>query len=246
MSGSCFIGTSGFSYNHWVGAYYPPELRQHDRLAFYSRDFSTVEINATFYRLQSAAAFRHWQEATLAGFRFAIKGSRYVTHIKRLRDSRQAIQRFFTPSKGFGEKLAVTLWQTPPNLACDLGLLDDFLSVLIEVAPRDVRQVFEFRGENWLTAETYKVLDSYGCGVVIADSDRYPTAEDAVCGGFVYLRFHGRTANGYNYRESDLMEWAEKIKRWMVEGHDVYAYFNNDAGAFAIRNARALNAMVKL
>jgi uncharacterized protein YecE (DUF72 family) len=245
MSASCFIGTSGFSYNHWVGLYYPPELHHRERLAFYSRDFSTVEINATFYRLQSADTFRHWQEATPTGFRFAIKGSRYVTHIKRLRDSRQAIQRFFTPSKDLGKKLAVTLWQTPPNLACDLSLLDDFLSVLIEVAPRGVRQVFEFRGENWLTAETYAVLDSHGCGVVIADSDRYPTAGNIVCGGFVYLRFHGRTANGYNYRESDLKVWAEKIKRWMVEGHDIYAYFNNDAGAYAISNAKTLKAMVE-
>lgn len=245
MSASCFIGTSGFSYDHWVGAYYPPELHHRERLAFYSRDFSTVEINATFYRLQSAATFRHWQEATPTGFRFAIKGSRYVTHIKRLRDSRQAIQRFFTPSKDLGKKLAITLWQTPPNLACDLSLLDEFLSMLTEVAPRGVRQVFEFRGENWLTAKTYAVLDSHGCGVVIADSDRYPTAGDTVCGDFVYLRFHGRTANGYNYRESDLKVWAEKIKRWMVEGHDVYAYFNNDARAYATRNAKTLSAMVE-
>ncbi|MFH1736782.1 MAG: DUF72 domain-containing protein [Actinomycetota bacterium] len=245
MSASCCIGTSGFSYDHWVGAYYPPELHQRDRLAFYSRDFSTVEINATFYRLQSAAAFRHWQEATPTGFRFTIKGSRHVTHVKRLRDSRAAIQRFFTPSKKLGKKLAVTLWQTPPNLARDPSLLDDFLSVLIEEAPRGVRQVFEFRGENWLTAETYTVLDSHGCGVVIADSNRFPSAGDTVCGGFVYLRFHGRTANGYNYRVSDLKVWAEKIKRWMVEGRDVFAYFNNDAGAYAIRNAKTLKAMVE-
>lgn len=244
MSASVYIGTSGFSYNHWDGVYYPPGLRPRERLAFYSREFSTVEINATFYHLQSAHTFQQWQGETPPEFKFTIKGSRYITHVKRFRDSRDAVRRFFGPAKELGDKLAVTLWQTPPNFPRDLDVLDEFLSVLKEEAPAGIRQTFEFRSKDWLTEETYAILDSRGCGVVIPDSDRYPAAENIVTSGFVYVRFHGRTADGYNYTDSELMPWSEKIKKWLADGHDVFVYFNNDTEANAVRNAATLKNMI--
>ncbi len=244
MSANIFIGTSGFSYDHWNGAYYPTGLPQRDLLAFYSRDFTTVEINATFYRLQNVATFKRWREETPPAFRFAVKGSRYVTHLIRLKDARDAVMRFYAPAAELGDKLSVTLWQTPPDLSKDLSLLDGFLNVLNEETPPGVRQAFEFRSEDWLTRETYSLLDERGCGLVIADSDRYPTAENIVCGGFAYLRFHGRAKNGYDYREGDLKLWAAKIRRWTAESLDVYAYFNNDARAYAVKNAKYLKSII--
>ncbi|MFA5867684.1 MAG: DUF72 domain-containing protein [Actinomycetota bacterium] len=246
MGASCYIGTSGFSYDHWSGPYYPSEIRQNERLAFYARDFTTVEINATFYRLQSAQSYKRWKGDTPLSFRFSVKGSRYITHLKRLRDTGEAVARFYALADELGEKLAVTLWQTPPDFYKDLNLLADFLTLLKAQAPSGVRHAFEFRSEDWFTGETYSLLDSHGCGLVIADSDLYPTQTDVVCGGFIYLRLHGRKANGYNYREIDLKPWADKIASWMAEDIDVYAYFNNDTKGFAIRNALSLRRMLKM
>jgi uncharacterized protein YecE (DUF72 family) len=240
MSATCYIGTSGFSYDHWDGSYYPPGLRPQERLAYYAKDFSTVEINSTFYKLQSAKTFGLWRDETPPEFKFTIKGSRYITHIKRLRDSREYVQRFFAPAKELGDKLAVTLWQTPPNLGRDLQRLEAFLALVAEAAPRGTRQAFEFRNEEWMDEKTFSLLDSCNCGAVIADSDNYPKVPDIITGGFAYLRFHGRAVDGYNYSESELRDWSEKIKKWTANGYDVFAYFNNDTMANAVRNAKTL------
>lgn len=240
MDGRLFVGTSGFSYDHWVGTYYPSDLAQRDRLSFYARDFSTVEINATFYRLQKVSTYEHWKRITPESFRFALKGSRYITHIKRLRGAGDALKRFYAPTSELGNKFAVTLWQTPANLSKDLSVLSDFIEATKEEAPKGVLQAFEFRNSEWLDQKTYTLLDESGCGIVIADSDSYPVVDDIVCGGIFYVRFHGRASDGLDYTKNELNAWAEKISRRVSEGNDVYAYFNNDTKAYAANNAKYL------
>lgn len=183
------VGTSGYVYRHWKGVLYPTGLPTPRWLARYAEAFSTVELNATFYRLPPAGAAARWRDETPAGFEFAAKGSRFLTHMKRLTDTGLGVRRFFARLRGLGVKLTVVLWQLPPQMKrVDLDRLDAFLAAL----PKRVRHVFEFRDEAWYLAEVCDVLDAHGAAFcehdIVAKRPPRPT------GGFRYLRFHGRSA----------------------------------------------------
>lgn len=237
-----FLGCSGFSYDHWRGNFYPEGLPAKRWFEYYRSVFDTVELNVTFYRTPKAETFRHWHEESEAAFSFAIKGSRYITHIKRLVDTEEAVARFFTPAEELREKLQVVLWQFPPQFRADPPRLESFLD---QVAPYHGRHTLEFRNESWLTDDVVKLCRSRNVSLCMADHpaflDEAPATAD-----FVYIRRHGiqGSYNGF-YTEEELQRDAARIRDYLGRGLDVYIYFNNDAGGAAPQNARDLQAMLR-
>lgn len=239
MPGVVRIGTSGWSYDHWAGCFYPDGLKSSERLAYYASRLSTVEINATFYRMPSEAMVRAWHDHTPAGFRFAVKGSRFVTHFRKLQDAGQSVRAFTERMRLLGEKLDVMLWQLPPDVQIDVGLLDAFLSEL----PSDVRQAIEFRHESWLAEETYEVLRTHDVAHVQVSSDRMPV-DFTTTAPFVYVRFHGLAGYHGAYVEPALLQWVDFLSEQSNAGRDAYVYFNNDAGGHAPADAVRLRDML--
>jgi uncharacterized protein YecE (DUF72 family) len=240
--GKLFLGTSGYSYKHWKGIFYPSDLPQAHWLEFYCQHFATVELNVTFYRLPSPQAFDGWYQRTPPDFCFAAKGSRFITHIKKLKDCRQPLQVFKENATALGEKLAVCLWQLPPNLQYNSERLEAFCRLLIDEYP-EKRHTFEFRHESWLQKECYDILSAHGFALCIPISPDYPRQEQ-LAAPFSYIRFHSsETRANSSYTDKELSQWAEKIRRWLKE-HDVYVYFNNDASGFAIANAKTLRDFI--
>ena len=229
-----FIGTSGWVYPHWRGLFYPEGVPQGRWLEFYARHFSTVELNNSFYHLPSERAFLRWKETTPPGFRFSVKVSRLITHLKKLRNVEAPLENFLSRARLLGEKLGPLLYQTPPNLHRDLALLESFLRLL----PRDLRHVFEFRHQSWLEEEVYELLGLYGVGFCIYDMPGLTTRVLATA-PYAYIRFHGATGLYYScYSDGELEQWAQRIRA--LPARDVFIYFNNDAEAHAVANARAL------
>ncbi len=231
------VGTSGYQYRHWRGVLYPARLPTRAWLARYAAFFDTVELNATFYRLPTAAGVDRWRDGVPAGFLFAVKGSRYLTHLKRLRDTGEGLERFYAPVSRLGDRLAVTLWQLPPQLGPDLERLDRFLSRL-----PPGRHAVEFRDPAWYTAETCAVLDRHGAA--FCEHDRVEARPPGHTGGFRYVRFHGTTGRYHGrYGSAALRPWAEDLLAWARRGTDAFVYFNNDLGGAAVRDALDLLAL---
>lgn len=232
-----YIGTSGFSYPHWKGVFYPPDTGERQWLDYYARHFSTVELNATFYRLPAEATFRSWAARAPGAFLYAVKLSRYITHIKRLREVRDPLELFTRRARLLGEHLGPLLVQLPPGLRPDLPLLEDFLALC---AP-ELRWTVEFRDPSWLRDATYAALSRHNAALCIHDIiEDHPLRATA---DFVYARFHGAGVRyGGNYPDEHLRRWAGFIRAWQEEGRDVYAYLNNDIHGYAVQNARTLIA----
>jgi uncharacterized protein YecE (DUF72 family) len=229
-----YIGTSGFSYPHWRGNFYPQDLPQSEWFLYYTKYFDTVEINTTFYRQIKKETFINWRKIAGDNFVFALKGNRFITHIKKLKNCQKDVGRFFEAVEG-----DVILWQLPPGMRCDLKRLEEFLKIL----PQSFRQAFEFRNQTWLNLGVYKLLRKYKVAVVFQDYPDWPMTEK-VTASFIYLRFHGRTGLYSScYTKKELLVWAQKIKDWLKQGRDVYAYFNNDALGYAIENAQTLKGL---
>lgn len=244
--GKLLIGTSGYNYPHWGhGVFYPKGLPQRRWLEFYSREFDTVELNVTFYRLVKRSVFEGWYRRTPDRFSFAVKGSRYITHIKRLKNCEDALQRFCESVEGLGEKLEVVLWQLDPRFPYDKTRLTLFAELLTESRlMRNTRHTFEFRHESWFIPEAIRLLERHGFSLCIADSPHLPSRH-ILTADFVYLRFHGsRSLYGSKYTEEELTHWAEKCRAWLDEDRPVYAYFNNDASGYAVENARRLREIL--
>jgi uncharacterized protein YecE (DUF72 family) len=231
------IGCSGWNYAHWRnGVFYPPRLAQRNWLRFYAKHFDTVEVNMTFYRLPKAPAVARWVEETPAGFTFAVKVSRYVTHVKRLLDVSQHLPLLYERIQPLldSPKLGPLLWQLPPTFPLDL----DRLAQALEHLHDGQRHCFEFRHPSWFIERTYTLLREHNVALVIGDR---PQVNDfqahELTADFTFVRFHGGThgANG-NYSHAELDEWAERLERWSSEV-DVFAYFNNDWEGYAIENA---------
>lgn len=230
------VGTSGYQYLHWRDVLYPRGLPLRAWLARYAGYFDTVELNATFYRLPSPAAVDRWRAAVPPGFVFAVKGSRFLTHLKRLRDAGPGLQRFFAPVARLGATLGPVLWQLPPQLAPDLARLDAFLRRL-----PPGRHAVEFRDPAWYSAETCAVLDHHGAA--FCEHDRVDRRPPRPTGGFRYLRFHGTTGRYHGrYGPAVLRRWAEELLDWARGGADAFAYFNNDLGGAAVHDALDLLA----
>lgn len=237
-----FIGCSGFNYNHWRGNFYPEKMPQRLWFSHYFSVFSTVELNVTFYRLPQISVFEHWREQTPSDFTFVLKGSRFITHIKRLKDVEEPLQRYFNGAAGLGDKLRVVLWQLAPNFSLDLEKLTSFLELLNRYK---VRNAFEFRNESWFTDEVVKLCRVNNAAFCLADWPQYlydlsPTAD------FIYLRRHGHGGDyAACYNEEELAMDADRIRAYLKDGRDVYIFFNNDALGFAPKNALRLMEMLQ-
>jgi uncharacterized protein YecE (DUF72 family) len=240
--GQCFIGTSGWSYDDWAERFYPPLLPTSDRLAFYARHFQTVEINATFYRLPEPATVSRWSEETPGNFRFAIKASRFITHMKKLKDPKASLLPFFRAIAGLGEKCGPILFQLPPQWHVNPDRLTDFLQAL----PADYRYTFEFRDRSWYDGKVFAALADHAAALCIHDLAGSPSPVETTA-NFIYLRLHG--PNGPylgKYGKASLHGWAQRIARWNAQGRDVYCYFNNDEKAYAVADALTLKDLVAM
>jgi len=213
------VGTSGFSYKEWRGSFYPGKMKEADMLQFYSSQFDSVELNNTFYRLPGEQALLAWAAQVPAGFRFALKASRTITHLKRLKDAAEATEYLFRVTAALGDARGPVLFGLPPNMKCDVARLSAFL----ELVPRDVRTAFEFRHESWLCDEVYDLLRGHGSALCIADTEEHTTPFVATAGwGYVRLR---RVA----YTDADVADWRRRIEQ--QQWSDAFVYFKHeDAG----------------
>jgi len=236
------VGTSGWIYRHWRGVFYPERLPVKSWFEFYCRHFDTVEINNTFYRLPAAAAFKAWRQQAPPGFVYALKASRFLTHMKKLKDPAEPLERFLSRAREVGEHLGPLLYQLPPHWRADAERLRQFVRLL----PRDLEHVFEFRDRSWYNDEVRAVLAAARVGFCIHDMRGAP-CPDWVTGPISYVRFHGPTETAYagSYSRGQLEAWAERIESVRDAGHDVYVYFNNDWGGHAVTNARQLKGMLE-
>jgi uncharacterized protein YecE (DUF72 family) len=231
-----YIGTSGWVYNHWRGRFYPQRLSQAKWLEFYNQHFTTVELNNSFYHLPSEKAFANWLERSSPGFVYAIKVSRLITHLKKLRNVEDALKNFFSRARILGEKLGPLLYQLPPNIPRNDKVLETFLYLL----PPELCHVFEFRHKSWLDEGVFTLLRERNIGFCIYDMPEFTTPVVSTA-DFAYIRFHGSTSlYGSCYTDTELEEWAKRISKLDRGLKAVYIYFNNDAQAFAIENARTL------
>ncbi len=241
VAGSIHIGTSGWHYEHWKGAFYPPVLPATERLAFYAGHFQSVELNSSFYRLPGVDVFRNWGNTVPEGFVFAVKASRYLTHMKKLKDPCTALEKFLECARCLGPKLGPILFQLPPRWQCNVERLRSFLGEL----PDDIRCVFEFRDPSWFNDEVYEALKEAVAAFCIYDlagrlSPIITTTD------FVYLRLHGPgQAYEGRYEEEVLRGWAEKFSAWAAQGKEVFCFFDNDQSGYAAINALELQEMVQ-
>jgi len=236
------IGTSGWHYKHWLGDFYPQKFAPAKMFPWYAREFDTVEINNSFYRLPEEKTFQHWRELAPRGFVFAVKASRFITHIKRLKDAEDSIDLFFSRARPLGPTLGPVLFQLPPRWKLNLERLSDFLDIL----PRGHRYCIEFRDETWCVPQVYDLLARYNIAYCIHDWREMPWPEQLTA-DFTYVRFHGSgTRYGGDYPEAHLRRWADRLLAWKSQLSAAYLYFNNDIGGHAIRNARTLRELLGL
>lgn len=235
-----FIGTSGWSYPHWDGIFYPENLSSGAKLKYFSQHFRTVEVNYSFYHLPRPSTYQKWYQETPVDFIFALKVSRFITHIKKLKEVKEAWKTFLGNALGLKGKLGPILFQFPPNWKKDTLRLKGFLGELQE-SDQKQRFVFEFRHPSWFSEETYQLFKKYkNVSLCLADSPRWPFVE-VITGDFVYIRMHGgKILYTSNYSIKELKNWAEKIKKYLKQGLDTYVYFNNDAYGYALGNAKRL------
>ena len=242
MAADIRIGTSGWQYKHWSGRFYPEKTSGGRMLqAYLSRQFDTVEVNNSFYRLPSAAALDHWREATPDNFIFAVKGSRFLTHMKRLKDPEPGLARFMPLVERLGSKLGPILFQLPPKWGPDLERLGLFLHAL----PESHRYAFELRDASWHTAEVCELLRQHNiafCAYEIAGR-RSPIE---ITADFAYVRLHGPTERAYegSYSRVQLQQWADRIAEWRGALRAIYVYFDNDDSGYAPHNALELKELV--
>ena len=230
------IGTSGWHYKHWRGPYYPPSVPPRAMLNYYARDFDTVEVNNSFYRLPAAATFDAWRKSTPAAFSFAVKGSRYLTHRKKLLDPKPALDRLMEAAEGLGRKLGPILFQLPPNWQCNPDRLQAFLRSLSS----GPRYSIEFRDQSWHNSQVFQLLRDHNVAFCIYELGGVRSPIE-VTADFVYVRLHG-PGNKYqgDYSTETLKSWAAHIERWIDSSRDVYVYFDNDQAGYAVKNAREL------
>jgi uncharacterized protein YecE (DUF72 family) len=236
------VGCSGWNYAHWRERVYPKGMPPKRWLEHYATLFDTVEVNSTFYRLPKVPAVRGWVEQTPPGFLFAVKMSRYLTHIRRLGGLETGIPLFYERIAPLvdSSKLGPVLWQLPPTFKRDDERLVSTLAALPEG-----RHAFEFRHPTWYVEEVYELLRSRGVALVIPDSPKYPFRELELTADWTFVRFHrGTRGRGGNYSETEIAEWAERIDGWRREGIDVYAHYNNDWEGYAVRNGLRLRELL--
>jgi uncharacterized protein YecE (DUF72 family) len=234
------IGTSGWHYQHWKGPFYPEKLPASKMLEFYTRHFDTVELNNTFYRLPVETGVQQWRESTPPGFCFAAKGSRFLTHMKKLKDPEPGIERFFERISPLGKKLGPIVFQLPPWWEADPERLDAFLTAL----PPRRRYAFELRNPTWHTEEIYRILRRHNTAFCIFEIAGFHT-DFTLTANFTYVRLHG-PGDKYqgSYSDDQLAAWADRIREWDRSLRALYLYFDNDQAAYAVENALTLKRMI--
>jgi uncharacterized protein YecE (DUF72 family) len=240
--GRCHIGTSGWSYKHWRGPFYPSAMgKGADQLRFYAERFESVEVNGTFYRLIEVDTFRRWREGTPAGFMFACKGSRYLTHMKRLKEAAQGVGRFFERVEALEEKLGPIVFQLPGRFRPDRERLVAFIDAL----PAAHRYAFEFRDPAWFLPEIFEALSKRDVALCLYEFAGLEAPLE-VTASFVYIRLHGPDgAYQGSYSDAALRTWAKRIGAWAEQGLDVFCYFDNDQAGYAPQNALRLTQLIR-
>lgn len=236
-----WIGTSGWHYKHWLGVFYPEGTRTSEMFEFYARHFDTVEINNSFYRLPTATTFDNWRESSPRNFCYAVKASRFITHMKKLKDPQPSSAKFFLVADRLREKLGPILFQLPPRWKMNIQRFEEFLRSL----PGEHQYAFEFRDETWLVREVYDLLRAYNAAFCIHDFADMKVPRE-ITADFTYVRFHGPTSAKYwgSYSDTDLRTWANRINKWRRDLSSIYVYFNNDPEGAAVRNALTLKQLV--
>jgi uncharacterized protein YecE (DUF72 family) len=235
------IGTSGWHYGHWKGPFYPTSLVAKEFLVFYCQKFQTVEINNSFYKLPEESTLEAWKETVPPGFIFAAKASRYITHMKKLKDPRPSIATFLDRIAVLGDKLGPILFQLPPRWSCNPERLRNFLAAL----PGKFRFAFEFRDPSWINDQTCRALAEHGAAFCIYEIAGYLSPKE-VTADFVYIRLHG-PGGAYegSYDTRTLAGWAGAISAWAAQGKEVFCYFDNDQAGFATQNALELQELLR-
>lgn len=241
MKGEFRIGTSGWHYPHWRGPVYPENLPASDWLAWYAERFTAVEVNNTFYRLPQSSVVTAWRRETPDQFVFACKASRFITHMKKLKEPVASTRRFFGSIMGLGPKMGPILFQVPPRFRPDTARLEAFLRAL----PRRRSYAFEFRDPRWHTDAVCDVLSAHGAAFCLFDLAGFQTPP-LVTSSLIYIRLHGPGgAYAGSYGDRALSFWAKRISGWSEQGHVIHCYFDNDDCGFAFHNARTLCRMLE-
>jgi uncharacterized protein YecE (DUF72 family) len=234
------VGCSGWQYKHWRGEFYPVALPLSHWLEYYAERFDTVEINNSFYRLPEAATFADWHARVLNDFVYAVKASRFLTHIKKLKDPEGPLDRFFRRVGQLEGSLGPVLYQLPPGWHVNLDRLNTFVAAL----PPGHRHVLEFRDPTWYVDQVYDTLTRHGVAMCLHDMAGAAPPNRRLVGPFIYLRFHGPQKYGGRYSNETLADWATWCAARLIEGTPVYAYFNNDIGGHAPRDAVRLRNLI--
>jgi uncharacterized protein YecE (DUF72 family) len=241
-----WIGTSGWSYKHWEnGRFYPPQLPSADYLPFFAANFPTVEINYSYYQLPPRRTFELWQGKVPSGFLFSVKASRYLTHMKKLMEPAEPLERLLDHASGLGQSFGPVLFQFPRYWDLNLARLREFMQALRAHPPH--RYAFEFRHSSWLTAEVYSCLRDNHAALCLPIGWGIPL-DVQVTADWTYIRFHGGQHSHF-FEDDELLPWARRIREWRAAGIDSYSYFNNDTlwqgRPAAIDNARTLRSMIE-
>ena len=235
------IGTSGWHYRHWCGPFYPEKLPAAKMLDYYAERFDTVEVNSSFYRLPLESGLANWRDSTPKDFCFAVKGSRFLTHMKKLKDPEPGVQKFFARVDLLERKLGPVVFQLPPWWEANPERLEGFLRAL----PRRRRYAFELRNETWRTDEIYRILRRHNAAFCIFEiAGTFSGLE--VTADFTYVRLHG-PGGAYqgSYSAETLEAWAERIRGWQRGLRAIHIYFDNDQAAYAVENALELKRMLQ-
>jgi uncharacterized protein YecE (DUF72 family) len=240
MMASVRIGTSGWHYNHWRARFYPEDMASAEMLAFYARRFPAVEINNSFYKLPQKETFENWRGTVPDGFIFAVKASRYITHMKKLKEPEEPVRHFLERIAGLGNRLGPVLFQLPPNWHCNPDRLRAFVGAL----PDENRYAFEFRDPSWFTDEIFRILEEAGAAFCIYDLEGRLSPKP-VTADFIYVRLHGPgSAYEGNYSPEFLSGRAGAFSTWQRQGKDIFCFFDNDQKGFAAANAMSLLEML--
>lgn len=240
ITGNIYIGTSGWHYKHWKGNFYPANMPQRDYLNHYLQFFKTVEINNSFYKLPAADTFACWRKAVPEDFIFAVKGSRFITHMKKLKDPEQSFAKFIHQVGFLEEKLGPILFQLPPMW----NLNYQRLKIFLEMLPAYYRYTIEFRNANWYDERVYELLREHKVAFCIYELEGHMSPME-VTADFVYVRLHGPEGKyAGSYSDTALQWWANQALTWSLQGKHVYIYFDNDQNGYAVFNAQTLKTIV--
>lgn len=238
--GKAYIGTSGWHYKHWVGTFYPENTKPEEFMAFYEQFFQTVELNNSFYHIPPAKTFENWAKSTPKDFIFSVKANRYITHVKKLKDS-ETLSYFMSQADALKEKLGPILFQLPPNWQYNAERFQSFLEEL----PKGYRYTFEFRNPSWYNESTIELLKQHNIAFCIYELGHHESPVE-ITADFVYIRLHGPGEKYQgSYNDASLQQWSNRCDEWLKKNLDVFIYFDNDQNGYAAHNAKQLKVLIE-